>query len=93
MAVLSEPGLAIMTPCDPCERTGRQGKRACSTCRGTGYALWRVCPSCASQNWSYRNGRTEVDGMSCNSCGMSWTADYPGWTIQRVPDELLAKAD
>ena len=92
MTVLTAPGLAILTPCEACERTGRQGKRACSTCRGSTYALWRVCPRCASQNWSYRNGRTEIDGMACGSCGASWTKDYPDWTIQRLPDNLEKQA-
>ena len=34
MDMLTAPGCALVTPCDACDRTGRDGaKRACSDCR------------------------------------------------------------
>lgn len=89
---LTAPGRGIVRPCEACDRTGRDGGRACRSCEGTTYAVWRACPRCGSLDWRYVNGRHEWDGMHCHSCQASWAMDYPGWTIQVVPPELLTKA-
>jgi len=53
--------------------------RECSCTRACGdIAMWFFGPG---------NDQTH---MSCDLCGGSWDAGYPGWLAQRVPDRLLA---
>jgi hypothetical protein len=77
---LVPPGRAQITQCPDCH--GSPGSD-CPECDGTGKILYRACPRCGDIAWDYISDRQE---MACRiSCGCRWTADDPGWQIQRLP--------
>jgi hypothetical protein len=83
-AELAPPGLARISRCYECGGTGG----ACRECEGTGRLLWRACPQCGgTASWDFVNGRDDAAGMVCRlpRCGYRWTAEDPGWLIQRLP--------
>jgi len=82
---LAPPGLGRVARCPECN--GVPG-RDCGECEGAGRIVWRACPSCGGTAiWDYVNGRDEARGMVCRGpqCGYRWTADDPGWLVQRLP--------
>ncbi len=79
---VTPPGRAIIEKCPDCK--GRPG--GCRDCDGRGSILWRACPRCGDVAWDFVNGRNDEDGMACQiGCGYRWTADDPGWLLQRLP--------
>jgi len=74
------PGRAIPETCADCQGRG------CDYCDGRGQILYRACPRCGDVAWDFVNGRDEAAGRVCRiGCGYQWTADDPGWLLQRLP--------
>ena len=79
---ITPPGKAQILPCPECKGTPGPD---CLDCGGSGWHIMRACPRCGDVGWDYNNGTDDRDGMTCRiSCGYTWTADNPGWHMQKL---------